>query len=49
MCIGGLVILTLWFRPQGVVGERKARFFEVPLRTESREQVRVPAVVASGS
>ncbi len=32
ICIGGLVILTLWFRPQGVVAERKARFFVVPLQ-----------------
>ncbi|ACU53473.1 inner-membrane translocator [Acidimicrobium ferrooxidans DSM 10331] len=28
MCIGALVILVLWFRPQGVVPERKARFPE---------------------
>ena len=26
MCIGGLVIGTLWFRPQGVLPERRARF-----------------------
>ncbi len=32
ICIGGLVILTLWFRPQGVIGERKARFFAIPLQ-----------------
>lgn len=31
MCIGGLVIATLWFRPQGVFPERKARFAELPL------------------
>ncbi len=32
MCIGGMVIVTLWFRPQGVVPERKARFPQLPVR-----------------
>jgi ABC-type branched-subunit amino acid transport system permease subunit len=49
MCIGTLVILTLWFRPQGVVGERKARFLEIPLRSASPEQVPATAAVASRS
>ena len=32
MAIGGLVILTLWFREQGVIPERKAKFLELPIR-----------------
>ncbi|MDA8386976.1 MAG: branched-chain amino acid ABC transporter permease [Actinomycetota bacterium] len=31
MIIGSLVILSIWFRPQGVFPERKASFLEVPL------------------
>ena len=49
MSIGALVILTLWFRPQGVVAERKARFFEVPLRTGSLEPVPMVPAPATGS
>lgn len=30
ICIGTLVILTLRFRPQGVLPERKAKFYELP-------------------
>ncbi len=29
--IGSLVILSIWFRPQGVLPEKKANFFEIPL------------------
>lgn len=29
--VGALLIVVLWFRPQGVIPERKARFFELPL------------------
>ncbi|MDA8063539.1 MAG: branched-chain amino acid ABC transporter permease [Actinomycetota bacterium] len=36
MCIGGLVILTLWLRPQGVIPERKARFAELPTAAKRR-------------
>ncbi len=51
MCIGGLVILTLWFRPQGAVAERKARFFEIPLRPGALDEAAksVPAMATSGS
>lgn len=31
--VGSLLILVLWFRPQGIVPEKKARFFDIPLRT----------------
>ncbi len=47
ICIGALVILTLWFRPQGVIGERKARFFEVPLRTDSLDLAPAPAAAST--
>ncbi|MHB8189854.1 MAG: branched-chain amino acid ABC transporter permease [Ferrimicrobium sp.] len=33
MCIGALVIAVLWFRPQGVIPERKAKFFELSLHS----------------
>ena len=36
--VGGLLILTLWVRPQGIIPERKARFFEIPLgKAENKE------------
>ena len=37
VAIGSLLILTLWIRPEGVLPERKARFFEVPLRPSKAE------------
>ncbi|MDA8278695.1 MAG: branched-chain amino acid ABC transporter permease [Actinomycetota bacterium] len=30
--IGSLVILSIWFRPQGVLPEKKAKFYELPLK-----------------
>ena len=36
--VGALLILVLWFRPQGVIPERKARFFELPLTMPPRQQ-----------
>ena len=48
MAIGGLVILTLWFREQGVIPERKAKFMEIPLRA-TRAKPGLLAVSASGS
>lgn len=30
--VGSLLILVLWFRPQGIIPERKARFPELPMR-----------------
>ncbi len=42
ICIGALVILTLRFRPQGVMPERKARFPELPEASVRQE----PAIVA---
>ncbi len=29
--IGFLVIFAVWFRPQGILGEKKAQFYELPL------------------
>lgn len=29
--IGLLVIFAVWFRPQGILGEKKAKFYELPL------------------
>lgn len=39
--VGVLLILVLWFRPQGVIPERKARFIELPL--DRREKAPVAA------
>jgi ABC-type branched-subunit amino acid transport system permease subunit len=36
--VGALLILVLWFRPQGLIPERKARFFELPLATPFKKQ-----------
>ncbi len=36
--VGTLLILVLWFRPQGILPERKARFFEIPLRRSPAPQ-----------
>ena len=47
ICIGALVILTLRFRPQGVLPERKAKFFELPL-SNSRASLERETVVAGG-
>ena len=33
--IGALLILVLWFRPQGILPERKKRFYEIPLATKA--------------
>ncbi len=35
--VGSLLVLVLWFRPQGIIPERKAKFniFRVPLRGET--------------
>ena len=30
--VGSLLILVLWFRPQGIIPEKKWRFFDLPLR-----------------
>ena len=37
--VGALLIVVLWFRPQGLLPERKAKFFEIPLRTEPKDAV----------
>lgn len=37
VAIGALLILTLWIRPAGVLPEKKARFFEVPMRPRKAE------------
>lgn len=29
--VGTMLILVLWFRPQGIIPEKKARFFDLPL------------------
>jgi len=36
--VGSLLILVLWFRPQGILPERKPRFFELPLKTSSKKE-----------
>jgi ABC-type branched-subunit amino acid transport system permease subunit len=36
--VGSLLILALWFRPQGILPERKARFYELPLRRSPTPQ-----------
>ncbi len=36
--VGGLLILVLWFRPQGIIPERKKRFYELPLATPPKNQ-----------
>lgn len=36
--VGSLLILVLWFRPQGVIPEKKARFLNLPLQREPAEQ-----------
>lgn len=36
--VGSLLILVLWFRPQGIIPERKARFFEIPQLKLTRSQ-----------
>lgn len=36
--VGSLLILVLWFRPQGVIPEKKARFLNLPLHREPAEQ-----------
>jgi ABC-type branched-subunit amino acid transport system permease subunit len=35
MLIGLLLILVLWFRPEGILPERKPAFFEVPVRPKA--------------
>ena len=47
MCIGALVILTLWFRPQGAIPERKARFPELPIPARQRVPVAPEASLGS--
>lgn len=37
--VGSLLIVVLWFRPQGLVPERKAKFFQVPLRSGPKDPV----------
>jgi len=37
MIVGALLIGVLWFRPQGILPERKIRWFDVPLRTPKEE------------
>lgn len=44
--VGGLLILTLWFRPQGLIPERKAKFVEPALK--GPENVREELDVAAG-
>jgi branched-chain amino acid transport system permease protein len=34
--VGVLLILVLWFRPQGIIPERKKRFLELPLAAKSK-------------
>jgi branched-chain amino acid transport system permease protein len=34
--VGVLLILVLWFRPQGIIPERKKRFLELPLVAKSK-------------
>jgi branched-chain amino acid transport system permease protein len=35
--VGALLIIVLWFRPQGLIPERKARFLELPLTQPGKE------------
>jgi ABC-type branched-subunit amino acid transport system permease subunit len=37
--VGTLLILVLWFRPQGILPERKARFIALPLQKTPRSPV----------
>ncbi|MGH2485634.1 MAG: branched-chain amino acid ABC transporter permease [Ktedonobacterales bacterium] len=37
--VGSLLIVVLWFRPQGLLPERKAKFYQIPLRTGVKEPV----------
>jgi hypothetical protein len=30
--VGALLITVLWFRPQGIIPERKWRFYDLPLK-----------------
>jgi len=30
--VGSLLIVVLWFRPQGIIPERKWRFYDLPLK-----------------
>jgi ABC-type branched-subunit amino acid transport system permease subunit len=36
--VGSLLILVLWFRPQGILPERKPRFFGIPLKASSNKE-----------
>lgn len=36
--VGSLLILVLWFRPQGILPERKAKFYELPLGQTPKPQ-----------
>jgi ABC-type branched-subunit amino acid transport system permease subunit len=47
--IGALVIGVLWFRPQGVLPERKPKFFEVPLTNTIATEDTDRVVTASGA
>ena len=39
--VGALLILVLWFRPQGIIPERKKRFYELPLVAKSKGEPHV--------
>lgn len=46
--VGSMLILVLWFRPQGIIPEKKARFYDLPLGRDaatpaSKEDVNVAA------
>ena len=46
--VGTMLIIVLWFRPQGIIPEKKARFFDLPLRRDpaaptAKEDVNVAA------
>jgi branched-chain amino acid transport system permease protein len=47
MIIGALLIVTLWFRPQGLVPERRTRFGRL-LRAMDRARPGLPASLAGG-
>lgn len=46
--VGSMLIIVLWFRPQGIIPEKKARFYDLPLGRDSatpasKEDVNVAA------
>jgi ABC-type branched-subunit amino acid transport system permease subunit len=47
--VGTMLIVVLWFRPQGIIPEKKARFFDLPLgRTPATPSPKEDVNVAAG-